>query len=84
MGFITSAPFEERPGDAKRVNVYLPMSHPYVGYVATVDPEALRPCPAAFEEVVSYHFSCGSAQPKAYREPGAAGPSDAGSPSPEA
>jgi len=72
MGFVTSAPFEEIPGEPARVNVYLPMSHPYVGYVVTVTPDRLRPCPAVFEEVISYHFSCGSAQIRAYRDAGEA------------
>ena len=67
MGFVTSSPFAEAPGEPPRVNVYLPMSHPYVGYVLTIEPDRLRPCEAGFEEVVSYHFSCGSALPKGYK-----------------
>jgi uncharacterized membrane protein len=62
MGFITSPPFHETPDGEARVNVYLPMSHPYVGYVVTVPADRVRPCPAAFDEVVSYHLSCGSAR----------------------
>lgn len=77
MGFVTSSPFAEAPGEPPRVNVYLPMSHPYVGYVLTIEPDRLRPCEAAFDEVVSYHFSCGSALPKDYRN---APPPEPGSP----
>lgn len=73
LGFVTSSQFEEAPGEEKRVNVYLPMSHPYVGYVVTLEPEKLRPADVAFEEVVSYHFSCGSALPRSYKETAAKG-----------
>lgn len=68
LGFVTSSPFEENRGEDKRVNVYLPMSHPYVGYVVTLEPDKLRPADAAFEEVVTYHFSCGSALPRTYKD----------------
>jgi uncharacterized membrane protein len=80
LGFVTSSPFQERPEEGKRVNVYLPMSHPYVGYVVTLDPEKLRPATAAFDEVVSYHFSCGSALPRGYRDGAAMKSAPAGIP----
>lgn len=67
MGFVTSPLFRESAGAAEQVSVYLPMSHPYVGYVVTLPAASLRPCPATFEEAVSYHLSCGSALPQHYR-----------------
>ena len=62
MGFITSPPFHENHQGEARVNVFLPMCHPYLGYVITVPVDRVRPCPAAFDEVISYHLSFGSAR----------------------
>jgi uncharacterized membrane protein len=67
LGFLTSPPYRDTGEGDEKVNVYLPMSHPYVGYVISVPAGRTRRAAVAFEEVISYHISCGSALPGRFR-----------------
>lgn len=67
LGFLTSPPYRESAEGVEKVNVYLPMSHPYVGYVISVPASRTRRAAVAFDEVISFHFSCGSALPGRFR-----------------